>query len=241
MSWLSTWDGTSSLAAEDLSASSGYAVSNFDPLYRQLEYGSPAGFDSFTYDLSLYIRTATAPALIDVTARTYVPATPAVAAEPKAYETYAVIEKLANHGWNTYARSIAPIAAGSYVLFQAAGDITGACLTVGVKGKEGQDIHLFDHSLIIDIEGIRAYEKGNYVSRMRLSHDPVTALRIYRHVNNTIVYAATTGAETVVYSSVVQPSLPSFLDMYVYGFLYASGDRVTSASFETGEVQYGRV
>jgi hypothetical protein len=76
---------------------------------------------------------------------------------------------------------------------------------------------------------------------MSLSHNPVTVLRIYRHADNSIVYVATTGKDTVVYTSGTPCPFPVSVPMFVYGQLYASGDRVTSASFETGEVQYGSV
>jgi hypothetical protein len=112
---------------------------------------------------------------------------------------------------------------------------------IGPEHKDGNSIHTFSHGLAIDVAGVHVYEQGVFKTTMRTPHQKITSLRIYRHANGNIVYVTTTGTETIVYTSLTPYPYPSFVDVYVYGYLYASGDQITSASFETGEVQYGSV
>ena len=58
--------------------------------------------------------------------------------------------------------------------------------------------------------------------------------------DNSIVYVATTGTATQVYTSLVAAPAKA-TPIYSYGFLFIASDKVTSATYKTGEVQYGSV
>ena len=68
----------------------------------------------------------------------------------------------------------------------------------------------------------------------------LTEVRIYRQPANVIVYMAKTDAVSVVHTSTV-PAASRLFSLYAYGYLYTAGDKVTSAVFKTGAVQYGSV
>ena len=175
-----------------------------------------------------------------ITVITSIPGQDITVVSPQVYIPTTEIVQLINQAWNTSARSIAALVRGYYLLFTAA-DITGACLMLGPKEKDGQGIHTFSHGLTVDPAGVHVYEGGVFKTTLRSPHNSVTALRIYRHENGNIVYVTTTETETIVYNSLAAYPLPSFIDVFVYGYLYSSGDQITDASFETGEVQYGSV
>jgi hypothetical protein len=201
-------------------------------------YNPPSKFEVIwgTPDASFY----TAPRPTVVTIRTWVPEIKYAPATPPTQRTHVTFAMLSNQAWNTSARSIDPLTPGSYLKFTA-DQIVGGYLCLGTKEKNGDGSHTFSHGLMIDKDGVRAYERGTPKQRLRLSHSSLSDLRIYRHADNSIVYVATTGQESVVYESTLMCPSPLFIDVYVYGYLYASGDKITSASFETGEVQYGSV
>lgn len=173
--------------------------------------------------------------------RTYVPGTDEVPAVEPVVRNKALFANIANQGWNTWARSIEAVPVGGYLIFSAAAGISGACLALGVARMDGRGTHLFSHSMIVDISGVYVYEFGVEKDRLRLSHNPVSTLRIYRHSDNSVVFVVTTEKETMVYTSLNPCRQPTIIPMYIYGYLYSSGDKVTGASFKTGEVQYGSV
>ena len=150
------------------------------------------------------------------------------------------LAQLANQGWTTHARSINPIVAGEHFVFTADDGIIGACLAFGARGVDGRRIHTFSHSLVVDLDGIKVYEGGVFKQTLRSPHK-LTDLRIYRHKNNRIAYVATLGSETIVYTNPIPLTTPSFNPMYIYGYLFSSGDKLTSSAFKAGEVQYGSV
>jgi hypothetical protein len=152
-----------------------------------------------------------------------------------------VLAKLASHGWDTHARSVDPLSVGKCFEFTAAEDVTGACLIIGPKGLDGRGIHQFTHCLVVDGSGVRVYEGGRFKEHLRGSHNALASLRIYRQEDNSVVYVVTLGTETIVYTSTAHLAVPAMFDVYVYCYLYASGDKVTSAEYKTGKVQYGSV
>jgi len=140
---------------------------------------------------------------------------------------------LLSSGWDTTARSISPF--NSYLRFTV-GDISGACMMIGPARMDGLAITQFSHGMAIDITGVHVYENGVFKASLRSVPSFDSEFRIYRQENNTIVYAVVTGTETVVYHSTTPSPVPEFIDLYAYGYLYSSGDKVTAASFEDGEV-----
>jgi len=98
----------------------------------------------------------------------------------------------------------------------------------------------FSHGIICDQNGVRVYENGAMVKTMFSVQTELTEIRIYRQPDNMIVYMAKTDADSVVHTSTV-PTASRLLPLYAYGYLYTAGDKVTSAIFRTGEIQYGSV
>ena len=143
------------------------------------------------------------------------------------------IAKLMGSAWDTTARSINPF--HSYLRFTV-GDISGACMMIGPEDMDGLSISQFTHGLAIDISGVHVYESGAFKASLRSVPSFGSEFRIYRQPDNSIVYAVITGTETVVYHSPTPCPVPEFIDLYAYGRLYSSGDQITDASFEDGEV-----
>ena len=154
--------------------------------------------------------------------------------------TYQEILQLTNSGWNTWARAIDPLASGTFIKFTAASGVTSACISIANKGMEGAGVARFMHSIICDQNGVRVYENGTMVKTMFSVQTELTEIRIYRQSDNVIVYMAKTDEISVVHTSTV-PTVSRLLQLYVYGYLYTAGDKVTSAVFKTGEIQYGSV
>jgi len=151
------------------------------------------------------------------------------------------IKEILNLGWNTWARSIEPIPVGGYIVCTLMDGVMGACIAIGREGMEGQSISAFQYSLIIDRTGIKAHENGVVVDEIRAEHSLLSEVKIYRQADNSIVYVVTTEKETLVYTSNLENLFPPFIPLYVYGYLYSSGDKVLSAEFANGTVQYGSV
>jgi len=154
--------------------------------------------------------------------------------------TYQEILQLTNSGWNTWARSINPLASGTFIKFTAASGITSACISIANKGMEGAGVARFTHGIICDQNGVRVYENGAMVKTLFSVQTELTEIRIYRQPDNVIVYMAKTDAVSVVHTSTV-PAASRLFSLYAYGYLYTAGDKVTSAVFKTGAVQYGSV
>ena len=108
-------------------------------------------------------------------------------------------------------------------------------MAVGPSGLDGQPISQFTHGLAIDATGVFVYESGVKVRTLKTGQCFDYEFRIYRQADNSIVYAMLYGTDTIVYISSVSAPVPDFIDLYSYGYLYASGDKVTSAAFVTGD------
>ena len=177
-----------------------------------------------------------------VTVTTTYPASP-VTTRPAPVQPPAIqyiLQRLASHGWKTHARSVDPLAAGDFLEYTVGDGAVGACVAIGTKGLDGQMISRFSHGLIADGQGIRIYEGGQEVKTVRSVFTGATKIRIYRHQDNSIAYVVTAGGETLIHTSGRLSDRPGKFPLYVYGYLYSSGDKITSAAFETGEVQYAR-
>ena len=151
-----------------------------------------------------------------------------------------ILQRLASHGWKTHARSVDPLVAGEFIEYTVGDGAVGACVAIGLRGLDGQVISRFPHGLIADGQGIRIYEGGREVRTIRSVFTGTTKLRIYRHQDNTIAYVVTVGGETLIHTSEKMSDWPGKFPLYVYGYLYSSGDKITSAAFTAGEVQYAR-
>jgi len=176
---------------------------------------------------------------VSYTVETVMPAQDATTGESTPL-TYTQILKLTNSGWNSWARSILPLRAGTFIKFTAASGVTSACITIANKGMEGAGVARFTHGIICDSSGVRVYENGAMVKTLYATQTALSELRIYRQSSNTIVYVAITGASSVVHTSTVSTK-SLLIPLYAYGYLYTAGDKITSAVFKTGEVQYGSV
>jgi len=175
--------------------------------------------------------TPTSPTTVTVVTTT--PAQDVSVTAPDTSQAALEIARLLNSGWNTTARSVTPF--NSYLRFTV-GDIAGACMMIGPKYMDGLTISQFTHGLAIDITGVHVYESGVFKASLRSVASFDSEFRIYRQADNSITYAVVTGTETVVYHSLVPAPVPAFIDLYAYGYLYSSGDQITDASFETGDV-----
>lgn len=178
-----------------------------------------------------------------VTVETTMPPTEPVAEPSPLPYSYisAQIDRVLNRGWNTSARTVAPLTAGSYLWFNVMDGITGAFIGIGATGRDGKQMHLFDHGLVVSLEGVRVIEGGEVKQILRSAPSSLSSIRIYRQPDNVIVYTITTGTETVVYKSLVTQKIGRMFNLYAYCKLYSSGDRVTDAAFAQGSVGFGEV
>ena len=166
------------------------------------------------------------------------PPTPAVPGTSTTYATPNIINKLLNKGWNSWARSINPLVVGEVCVFNVADGVAGAILGIAAAGSEALVPGKFSHAIICDTAGVHIRENNVTVKTLKDLQTVVSVLRIHRQEDGSIVYVATTGTETLVYTSLL--ACPKYLTFYVYGMLYASGDKVTSTQFaDYGDVQYG--
>lgn len=172
-----------------------------------------------------------------VTVVTEIPATTSYPIPPYEFSTMQ-IDYLTNKGWNTTARTVDPLAAGSYIEYFCSGGISGAALCVGDANVDAWPLHMFSHVMIIDVSGVTIFEDGVTVHKLCDVHIPTTTYRIYRLFDNTIVYTASyqTG-ETFVYTSDNPLLVAKVFPAYVYGKLYRSGDLITDAYFIDGSLE----
>ena len=166
------------------------------------------------------------------------PPTPAVPGITTITTTPNTLNKLLNKGWNSWARSINPLVLGEACVFTVMSGVAAAILGIAPKGSETLVPGKFSHCIICDNAGVHIRENNIQVVTLKDLQIETSSLRIHRQEDGSIVYVATTGTETLVYTSLL--ACPKYMTMYVYGLLYASGDKVTNAEFaDYGDVQYG--
>ena len=175
-----------------------------------------------------------------VTVTTHYPDAGGEVVDPPIPPVQYILQRLASHGWKTHARSVDPLNAGEFIDYTVGDGAIGACVAIGLRGMDGQMISRFSHGLIADGQGIRIYEGGREVRTIRSVFTGATKIRIYRHQDNTIAYVVTVGGETLIHTSEKMSDWPGKFPLYVYGYLYSSGDKITSAALTAGEVQYAR-
>lgn len=169
----------------------------------------------------------------------WVPPIDGVPGEPATPPTPAQIRKIKNEGWNSGARSISQLHTGEYFIYTVMNGVSGAYLGIGPAGLDGRGLTSFTHAILCDRSGVHIFEDGLEVELLTNKQLAASKLRIYRHEDGSIVFVATTVHETLVYTSSKRYSIltPSF----IYGLLYASGDRVLTADIREGEVLYASI
>ncbi len=161
------------------------------------------------------------------TIKTWLPAQDAIAAIPAIPPTPSQIDYLTQRGWNSWARTIDELTLGSFLSYTVSGV---AFLGIGRQNKEGHSLGSFKHGLLVDDSGVWVMESGVKVKQLGAK---AINPRIYRQPDEVIVYLNGNYA----YKSLIPAAGP----LFGYGYLYTSGDTITSAAFTTGSVKFGRV
>jgi hypothetical protein len=170
--------------------------------------------------------------ILYVTVETVIPATDAVAAVP-AVPASVVVSTVQN--WSTWAKSVDPVPRGSFIRHTVASDATGAVLTLGPSRLLGRELAAFPHSLKVDQTGVYVVEYGVQINKLCDTYTASTDFRIYRQDDNTVVYMVITGAESILYSSLLPATIET---LYGFGYLYTSGDAVSDSEIAVGSVQF---
>lgn len=97
----------------------------------------------------------------------------------------------------------------------------------------------FVHALVLDNVGVKVFENNAVVKTLINEQVSTSEIRIYRQADNTIVYTILTDGKTVVYKSNIDIPYNSAAKLYLYAWLYSSGDAVLSADTFNGEVKFG--
>ena len=179
--------------------------------------------------------------VVDVPVTVCYPAEPAIAGTPGVPPTPTQILHSLNSGWNTSARSINPLDPGACLVYTVSEGIHGAVYGIGPASLDGGQAEQFSHALLVDQSGVHAFENGHMVASLLNIQQRDLELRIYRGQNNEIFYVAVTeGKEAQLFQSATKASVSMTIDVYVYAYLYSSGDLGLSAEFRGGEVQFGK-
>lgn len=161
---------------------------------------------------------------------TYFPPVAGSPGIPSAAPTAAQIRVSLNVGWNSYARSIGQLDAGTYLEYTVKLGTTGALLAVGYAGKEGSPLSAFTHGLMTDVSTVSVFESGSIVATLG-ANAPGTKIRIARLSDGRIVYSI----GNAFHISTASAYLPQE-NLYVYGMLYSGYDEVSSAAFVASDL-----
>jgi hypothetical protein len=198
-----------------------------------------SGYDSG--GILLNTGSLTVKTVVEVKVDVCYPAVPAIPGTPGVPPTPAQIINSLNSGWNTSARSISPLDLGSCLVYTLSQGINGALYGVAPAGIDVEQEGIFAHALLVDQSGVHAFENGAMISSLMNTQRNGLELRIYRGENNEIFYVAVIeGRQAIMYQSATPASVSPAIDLYVYGYLYSSGDFGLSAEFRSGEVQFGK-
>lgn len=160
--------------------------------------------------------------------RVYVPPTAGTTAIDPVPSTPATLKRVARTGWDTYSRSAEPLSRGQFFKFSATG--VGAFVGVGRAGLDGAQMGAFAAAFVVDVAGLHVYEYGNYKKRLHTTSHPEFELRIFLGDVLTCMFESS--------AFVGEVAVPAG-DLYVYGHLYKSGDRLNNAAYADGAVQFG--
>lgn len=206
--------------------------------------GFGVGYDTFdTWEewiaYTTSITNGGSPAPVTMTAiRTWMPAQPAIASISATPPTPSQINYLMNKGWNSWSVSIDQILPGKFMEYTLSPGISASFVGLGRVAQAGDNINTFQHGILVDNSGIWAFESGVKVEQIRTTYSGSTIIRIYRQSDNTIVYLAITGTESLIHKSTV-PAMQ--IPLYAHGMLYSSSDTMNSATITVGEVKFGSV
>ena len=162
--------------------------------------------------------------------RVYVPPTAGTAAISPVSETPTTLKRVAREAWDTSSRSVDPISRGQFFTFSATG--VGAFVGIGRAGLDGAQMGAFVVAFVVDVAGLHVYEYGRYKKRLHTTSHPSFELRVFFGDVLTCMFESAAFVGEVV---------PPAGDLYVYGHLYKSGDRIKDAAYATGAVQFGSV
>ena len=160
--------------------------------------------------------------------RVYVPPTAGTTAIVPVPSTPATLKRVAREAWDTSSRSVEPINKGKFLKFSVSG--AGAFVGIGRAGLDGSQIGAFVAAFVVDVAGLHVYEYGNYKKRLHTTSHPEFELRIFLGDTLTCMF----GSSAFVSEVALPPG-----DLYVYGHLYKSGDRLNNAAYADGAVQFG--
>ena len=160
--------------------------------------------------------------------RVYVPPTAGTTAIVPVPSTPATLKRVAREAWDTSSRSVEPLSRGQFFKFSATG--VGAFVGVGRAGLDGAEMGAFVAAFVVDVAGLHVYEYGNYKKRLHTTSHPEFELRIFLGDTLTCMF----GSSAFVSEVALPPG-----DLYVYGHLYKSGDRLNNAAYADGAVQFG--
>ena len=160
--------------------------------------------------------------------RVYVPPTAGTTAIVTTPSTPATLKRVAREAWDTSSRSVEPLSRGQFFKFSATG--VGAFVGVGRAGLDGAEMGAFVAAFVVDVAGLHVYEYGNYKKRLHTTSHPEFELRIFLGDTLTCMF----GSSAFVSEVALPPG-----DLYVYGHLYKSGDRLNNAAYADGAVQFG--
>jgi hypothetical protein len=107
----------------------------------------------------------------------------------------------------------------------------GAFVGVGRAGLDGSQIGAFVAAFVVDGAGLHAYEYGNYKKRLYATSHPSFELRIFLGDKLTCMFESS--------AFVSEVALPPG-ELFMYGHLYKSDDRIKAAAYADGAVQFGR-
>ena len=160
--------------------------------------------------------------------RVYIPPTAGVEPVPSVPATPSRLVRVVLTSWDTSSRSVEPISKGEFLKFSVSG--VGAFVGIGRAGLDGAQIGEFPLAFSVDGAGLHVYEYGNYKKRLHTTSHSSFELRIFFGSALTCMFESSAFVSDV--------DLPPG-NLYVYGYLYKSDDRIKDAAYATGAVQFG--
>lgn len=160
--------------------------------------------------------------------RVYVPPTAGTTTIVPVPSTPATLKRVAREAWDTSSRSVEPLSRGQFFKFSVTG--VGAFVGVGRAGLDGAQMGAFVVAFVVDVAGLHVYEYGVYKKRLHTTSHPLFELRIFFGDVLTCMFESS--------AFVGEVAVPAG-DLYVYGHLYKSGDRLNNAAYADGAVQFG--
>ena len=137
-----------------------------------------------------------------------------------------------NVGWNTHSRTIGKLENEGFLRFTVDPANTGLFMGVDTVGKDAQNLYSFKHGMLFDLSGVWVFENGAQVAQLMLVFDGTVEMRIERRIDGSITYVA--GSTSYTSAAKVSPAA----ELYIYGQMYTSNDRVLCASWDVLSATY---